>query len=67
MISICHPYPPSFHEMTCSTNFLLVVAKLERQGAPRGGSTRSKGIITLSRAPYEMYSDCVYHCTSRLL
>ena len=28
---ICHPYPTSFHEMTCSTNIsLLGVAKLER-------------------------------------
>ena len=28
---ICHPYPPSFHEMI----FLLVEASLERQGAPK--------------------------------
>ena len=31
---ISHPYPPSFHEMIVPLIFLLVAAKLERQGAP---------------------------------
>ena len=35
---ICHPYLPSFHKMIfilVPLIFLLVVAKLERQGAPK--------------------------------